>query len=423
MHNFSITQEGRLEIQPSAASSKNDFDFLLGDHTVQHKKLKTRLNGCTEWITFEGTHTMQGLLGGISNLEQHFMQTATGEKVEGIALRLFNPATRLWSIHWADSQRGILDVPMTGSFENKMGYFFAKDEWNGLPILVQFKWDATDPKQPVWSQAFSADNGQTWEWNWYMYFKKTSQAITHHATGAIKEGEIGVIELRNYIIKPGRRDEFIEYFETKLVQPQREANGYPLGQFRIGTQPDQFVWWRGFASMEERSRFLPVFYYSPAWKEHRSTVNDMLANNDNVHLLQPLTRADGKLVSGKAISADQLKIREGIAVVDFYTANTKLPRLIELLAKEWLPVWEKEGLTDYTLWIAADKENDFPLLPVFQDKDLLVVIAFYKDEATYRNQQKAISAQTPGQLNTDLLDTITTRHTLILYPTDRTLHV
>lgn len=423
MHNFSITEEGRLEIQPSATSSKNDFDFLLGDHTVQHEKLTTRLNDCTEWITFDGTHTMQGLLGGISNLEQHFMQTATGEKVEGIALRLFNPVTRLWNIHWADSQRGILDVPMTGSFENKIGYFFAKDEWNGQPILVQFKWDATDPQQPVWSQAFSADNGQTWEWNWYMYFKKINQGIAHRETGTAKEGEIGVIELRNYSIKPGRRDEFIEYFETKLVQPQQELKGYPIGQFRIGTQPDQFVWWRGFTSMEERSRFLPGFYHGPAWKQHRSTANSMLANNDNVNLLQPLIWADGELVAGRAIPTDKLRIKGGIAVVDFYVANTKLPRLIELLAKEWLAVWEKEGLTDYTLWVAADKENDFPALPVFQNKDLLVVIAFYKDEATYRDTQKAISARTSEQLNTELQDTITTRHTLILYPTDRTLRL
>lgn len=100
------------------------------------------------------------------------MITPDGSSVAGMALRLFNPDTKLWSIHWADSISGKLDPPMVGSFENKIGYFFAKDVYNGKSILVQFKWDASDPGQPVWSQAFSADNGQTWEWNWYMYFSK-----------------------------------------------------------------------------------------------------------------------------------------------------------------------------------------------------------------------------------------------------------
>jgi hypothetical protein len=30
-----------------------------------------------------------------------------------------------------------------------------------------FRWDKRDPEHPIWSQAFSPDNGKTWEWNWY----------------------------------------------------------------------------------------------------------------------------------------------------------------------------------------------------------------------------------------------------------------
>jgi hypothetical protein len=38
--------------------------------------------------------------------------------------------------------------------------------------LVVFRWNVRDREKPIWSQAFSADNGKTWEWNWYMYFQK-----------------------------------------------------------------------------------------------------------------------------------------------------------------------------------------------------------------------------------------------------------
>lgn len=43
---------------------------------------------------------------------------------------------------------------------------------NGKDILVKFQWDKTDPDHPIWSQAFSPDNGTYLEWNWYMYMHK-----------------------------------------------------------------------------------------------------------------------------------------------------------------------------------------------------------------------------------------------------------
>lgn len=60
---------------------------------------------------------------------------------------------------------GTLDPPVVGSFENKIGHFFCKDTFNGKQIIVVFRWDVRNSNLPVWSQAFSADKGKTWEWN------------------------------------------------------------------------------------------------------------------------------------------------------------------------------------------------------------------------------------------------------------------
>jgi hypothetical protein len=87
-----------------------------------------------------------------------------------MSLRLFNPKTKLWSIYWADSDVVVLDVPQVGSFDGNIGNFYARDVFKGKEIIVQFKWDKTIPDAPVWSQAFSSDNGTSWEWNWYMTF-------------------------------------------------------------------------------------------------------------------------------------------------------------------------------------------------------------------------------------------------------------
>jgi hypothetical protein len=166
---FTVHEE--LDIAPSLTSSANDFDFYTGKWNIRNKKLKERLKGCNEWISFEATGEMRTILNGIGNIDT-FCTSFDGKPFEGLTLRLFNLASRLWSIYWADSINGKLDPPVVGSFENNMGYFFAKDNFEGKPIFVVFRWDVRDKDNLVWSQAFSADNGATWEWNWFMYFTK-----------------------------------------------------------------------------------------------------------------------------------------------------------------------------------------------------------------------------------------------------------
>ncbi len=163
--------KGKLNIIPSPNSSKNDFDFLTGKWSIRNRKLKTRLSRCAEWSEFEAEQEMYKILNGLGNTD--FFKTGKGDKrFEGMTLRLFNPQTKLWSIYWADSDKGKLDVPVIGSFENSIGRFYAEDVFNGKDILVKFLWDASNPDEPVWSQAFSDDNGKTWEWNWYMYMTR-----------------------------------------------------------------------------------------------------------------------------------------------------------------------------------------------------------------------------------------------------------
>ena len=168
---ISSDKNGDLLITASPKSSKHDFDFYQGKWKLHNKKLKTRLNNCTEWIKFESTQEMYIVLNGIGNID-NYLATFDGVPFEGMSVRLFNPKTKLWSIYWADSNEGVLHPAVVGSFENNVGHFFAKDTFNNQRIVVVFRWDARDKENPIWSQAFSADNGKTWEWNWYMYFSK-----------------------------------------------------------------------------------------------------------------------------------------------------------------------------------------------------------------------------------------------------------
>ncbi len=178
MHNSDIQipkvefdSNGNLIIQPSITSSKDDFNFYQGKWQLLNKKLKNRLNNCNEWVEFASTQEMYKVLNGLGNID-NYLASFEGNSFEGMSVRLFKPQTRLWSIYWADSNEGVLQPPVQGSFDHDIAHFFAKDFFNDQPILVVFRWDIRDKENPIWSQAFSADKGETWEWNWFMYFSK-----------------------------------------------------------------------------------------------------------------------------------------------------------------------------------------------------------------------------------------------------------
>lgn len=166
-----LFNEGALDITPSKTSSHRDFDFCIGSWQIHNRKLKSRLKNCTEWLEFPATCDAIPILNGCGTFDQ-FRATVDGESFEGATLRLFNPKTGLWSIYWAATKSMTLELPVVGSFDGPIGRFFSRELWEGTPIICQFQWDKTNPEAPIWSQAFSTDNGETWEWNWVMSFRR-----------------------------------------------------------------------------------------------------------------------------------------------------------------------------------------------------------------------------------------------------------
>lgn len=74
-----------------------------------------------------------------------------------------------------------------------------------------------------------------------------------------------LVEIRRYQIRPGRLDEFVAFFETE-VRPAMEASGMRiLGMFTAVTEPDVFVYLRGFVDEAERDRQYRDFYESETW--------------------------------------------------------------------------------------------------------------------------------------------------------------
>lgn len=147
------------------------FDFLFGTWHVNHRRLLFRLEGSTQWEEFDTRSIARPIWDGAGNIDEIIGESPSGA-LRGMTLRLFDPASRQWRLHWANADRGILDLPMIGEFRNGRGEFYAQELFKDRAILVRFIWSDIGPTSARWEQAFSEDGGQTWETNWTMQMSR-----------------------------------------------------------------------------------------------------------------------------------------------------------------------------------------------------------------------------------------------------------
>jgi hypothetical protein len=159
-----------VAVAPSAATggAEHDFDFFLGSWKVHHRKLKKRLAGSNEWEEFDGTTTCQSLLGGIANMNDSVVNRQGGSYT-GLGLRAFDAKTHTWADWYLDGRDpSAIDSPGIGRFTKGVGTFLSDDTFEGRPIKVRGIFSSQSPTLAQWEQAFSADDGRTWETNWVM---------------------------------------------------------------------------------------------------------------------------------------------------------------------------------------------------------------------------------------------------------------
>jgi hypothetical protein len=157
----------------TAIPGLHDFDFLVGQWQVHHRRLKERLADNHDWIEFEGTSFVQKVMGGGALVDDNVLEFPAGA-YRAAGLRAFDVKSGQWSIWWLDGRMplGPLDPPVRGGFRDGTGTFVADETFNGRPIRVRFVWSRITPVSCQWEQAFSTDGGATWETNWVMDFKR-----------------------------------------------------------------------------------------------------------------------------------------------------------------------------------------------------------------------------------------------------------
>ena len=78
-------------------SPADDFDFLIGRWRVAHRRLRRRLQGCTEWDSFSGSSEACKLMDGFANVDDNLIERPAGP-YRAVLLRAFDAKAAQWSI-------------------------------------------------------------------------------------------------------------------------------------------------------------------------------------------------------------------------------------------------------------------------------------------------------------------------------------
>lgn len=152
-----------------------DFDFHIGTWRTYLRRLERPLSGSSTWLTYEGTTAVRGMWGGRANLVELDVAGPAG-RIEGLSLRLYDPAARQWSLHYASRSSGVLTLPVIGEFRSARGEFHGLDSVGGRSILVRFVITPITPDSIRFEQSFSDDGARTWEVNWIAFDTRVKSA-------------------------------------------------------------------------------------------------------------------------------------------------------------------------------------------------------------------------------------------------------
>lgn len=204
----------------------------------------------------------------------------------------------------------------------------------------------------------------------------------------------GVVELRQYTLHPGRRDELIALFEQQFIESQEACGMQLLGQFRDLDDPDRFVWLRGFADLPARVDALGRFYQGPIWRQHRNAANATMIDSDNVLLLR--TQDDAALAElldsapppHDSDTPDQARVVIGLHYFDAPISQDWLDHF-EQVQRPWLEDLRAQVIATFSSEYAP---NDFPALPVREGEHVFVCILKFASEADHERCDRQLQA-------------------------------
>ena len=197
-----------------------------------------------------------------------------------------------------------------------------------------------------------------------------------------------IIELRQYTLRPGKRDILIDIFEREFIEAQESAGIEIIGQFRDLDNPDRFVWLRGYPDMSTRPRTLEAFYTSAAWKARRDEINEILVDYSNVLLLRPAWPGSGFPPSNRPAN----RVPMGLVTATICPLNsTPGDEFLEFFNDTLKPTLTEGGAPCLAAFVNELSANNYPRLPLREGENVFVWFTFFATQISYDRHISALT--------------------------------
>ena len=197
------------------------FDYQFGTWNVHVSRLVHDTSGATKWVAYDGTHTVTPLWHGRANVGVLEIHGPAG-RIEGLQLRLFNPATDRWKLLFASSSDGELQPPSVGSFHDGVGDFRDTEIVGGKAVIVRTLSTVNSPASYRDVIARSDDHGKTWTPLWIATYEKPAVAAAPASPDPARDFDFNVGTWHTHIkrlLRPlSHSNDWVQYDGTVSVR-------------------------------------------------------------------------------------------------------------------------------------------------------------------------------------------------------------
>ena len=209
--------------------------------------------------------------------------------------------------------------------------------------------------------------------------QSTGRALMDHNP---RLSDFQVIEFRRYVIKDGQRRKFTQYFDIYFPEAFQQLGTIVAGSLLERQNQSNFIWIRGFHTLDDRTALNGLFYAGSVWSEHRKTMNDLIDNADNVLLLRPLNPERGVAVLPAVDPVTEPNGAQGIVVAQIFAIKENSVDDFARQAETTFASYRLAGAREAGVLVTLDVKNNFPQLPFRTDGPFLVWLGILRDDQT-----------------------------------------